>query len=139
MIEPTLALQTAIRSALITAPAVAELVPAVHIRNGSTRPDSLPCIIMANGQTTYLGNASGPQYTARVFLDLHIWALEDGVNTAKATGFAVCNTLKDAPSAEGFAFDEFRLPAVRWMRDPDPDKAYTHGVITVEAVIRWSV
>lgn len=139
MIEPTLALQAAIRAALIAAPAVTELVPADHIRGGSTRPDNLPCIIMASGQTIFLGNASGAQYLARVFLDLHIWAVEDGADTAKAIGFAVSNVLKEAPDAAAFAFDEFGLPAIRWMRDPDPDKSYTHGVLTVEAVMRWSV
>ena len=139
MIEPTLALQTAIRAALVASPAVAELVPATQIRAGSTRPDKLPAIIMSNGITEFLGNASGSQYVARVFLDLHVWALEDGVDTAKAIGFAVCNTLKEAPDAEGFAFDEFGFSAVRWMRDPDPEKAYTHGVLSVEAVMRWSI
>lgn len=139
MMEPTLALQTAIRSALIASPTVTDLVPADHIRAGSTRPDKLPSIIMSNGQTVFLGNASGSQYVARVFLDLHIWAVEDGADTAKAIGFAVCNVLKEAPDAAGFSFDEFSLPAVRWMRDPDPDKAYTHGVLTVEALMRWSL
>ncbi|GAA4111176.1 DUF3168 domain-containing protein [Aminobacter aganoensis] len=139
MIEPTLALQTAIRSALVASPAVAALVPVDHIRAGSTRPDKLPSIIMSGGQTIFLGNASGSQYVARVFLDLHIWALEDGADTAKAIGFAVSNVLKQAPDATSFAFDEFSLPAIRWMRDPNPAQAYTHGVITVEAVMRWSV
>lgn len=139
MIEPTLALQTAIRAALIAAPAVTALVPAGHIRSGSTRPDNLPSIIMANGQTVFLGNASGAQYLARVFLDLHIWAIEDGADTAKAIGFAVSNVLKEAPDAAGFSFDDFSHPAIRWMRDPDPEKAYTHGVLTVEAVMRWSL
>lgn len=139
MIEPTLALQTAIRTALVTSPAVVAIVPADQIRAGSTRPDNMPSIIMSGGQTIFLGNASGSQYVARVFLDLHIWALEDGVETAKAIGFAVSNVLKEAPDATGFSFDEFSLPAVRWMRDPNPAQAYTHGVITVEAVMRWSI
>jgi Protein of unknown function (DUF3168) len=139
MIEPTLALQTAIGNALEASPAVTALVPADHIRSGSTRPDKLPSIIMANGQTVFLGNASGTQYLARVFLDLHIWAVEDGADTAKAIGFAVSNVLKEAPDATGFSFDEFGRPTIRWMRDPEPDKSYTHGVLTVEAVMRWSV
>lgn len=139
MIEPTLALQTAIGNALVASSAVTALVPADHIRGGSTRPDNLPSIIMSGGQTIFLGHAAGSQYVARVFLDIHIWALEDGADTAKAIGFAVCNVLKEALAATGFSFDEFGLPAVRWMRDPDPDKSYTHGVITVEAVMRWTL
>jgi hypothetical protein len=139
MIEPTLALQIAIGDALEAAPAITALVDPVNIRSGSTRPDDLPAIIMANGQTIFLGNAAGSQYVARVFLDVHVWALEDGANAAKAIGFAVCNVLKEAPTAAGFSFDEFGMPAIRWMRDPEPEKAFTHGILTVEAVMRWSV
>ncbi len=51
-------------------------------------------------------------------LDLHIWALEDGADTAKAIGFAVMNALKQAPAADGFAIDDFALPSIAWMRDP---------------------
>lgn len=139
MIEPTLALQASIGDALVVSPAVSALVDPVNVRGGSTRPDNMPSIIMSGGQTIFLGNAAGSQYVARVFLDLHIWALEDGVETAKAIGFTVSNVLKEAPDATGFSFDEFSLPAVRWMRDPNPSQAYTHGVITIEAVMRWSI
>lgn len=139
MIEPTLALQTAIGDALVSSPAVTALVDPADIRGGSLRPDSFPCILMGSGQTIFLGNASGAQYVARVFLDLHIWAVEDGAATAKAIGFAVSNVLKEAPDAAGFSIDEFGLPAIHWMRDPEPAIAYTHGVLTVEAVMRWSI
>lgn len=139
MIEPTLALQTAIRTALISSLAVTALVPANQIRAGSSRPDMLPSIMMAGGQTIFLGHASGSQYIARVFLDIHIWAIEDGADAAKAIGFAVSNVLKEAPDAAGFSFDEFSLPSIRWMRDPEPEKVFTHGVLNVEAVMRWSI
>lgn len=139
MIEPSLALQATIGNTLAADPAVTALVAPVNIRGGSMRPEDFPCIILAGGQTIFLGNASGSQYVARVFVDLHIWAIEDGADTAKAIGFAVMNALKEAPAATSFEIDEFSLPAVHWMRDPDPDKAYTHGVINVEAVIRWSI
>ncbi|MDW5314087.1 DUF3168 domain-containing protein [Rhizobium sp. PL01] len=139
MIEPTLALQVAIGNALAVNPAVTALVEPINIRGGSMRPDDLPCIIASGGQTIFLGNASSSQYVARVFVDLHIWAVEDGADTAKAIGFAIMNALKDAPAVSGFSIDEFSLPSVRWMRDPDPATSYTHGVMTVETVVRWSV
>lgn len=139
MIDPSLALQTGVRSTLIASPSVTGLVDEDHIRSGSTRPESVPCIILSGGQTQFLGNAAGSQYTARTFLDIHIWALEDGADTAKAIGFAVCNALKAAPPCPDCEIDEFGLPSVRWMRDPNPELSYAHGVITVEAVIRWSV
>ena len=115
------------------------LVAPANIRGGSTRPGELPAIIMSGGQTIFLGNASGRHAVARVFLDLHIWAIEDGADAAKAIGFAVCNVLKMAPDTIGFFIDEFELPSIHWMRDPAPDKSYTHGVLTVETVMRWSV
>ena len=139
MIEPTLAFQTAIRAALIAAPAVVALVPADQIRAGSSRPDKLPAIMMAGAQTQFLGSAAGAQYVARVVMDLHIWAIEDGAFAAQAIGLAILNVLKDAPASADMTIDEWQKPAVRWMRDPDPELAYTHGVLTVECVMRWQV
>ena len=42
-----------------------------------------------------------------------------------------------ADHQDGFDIDQLDLPRVIWMRDPQPELAYTHGVIEVEAVIRW--
>ncbi|MGR9434784.1 DUF3168 domain-containing protein [Rhizobium leguminosarum] len=139
MIEPSLALQATIGNALAADAAVTALVDPDNIRGGSMRPEDFPCILMGGGHTEFLGHASGSQYVARVSCDLHVWALEDGADTAKAVGFAVMNALKEAPAAEGFSIDEFALPSVAWMRDPDPKQSYCHGVMTVEAVMRWSV
>lgn len=138
MIEPTLALQAAIGNRLAAYPAVTAHVDPANIRGGQMRPEDFPCILMGNGQTILLGHASGSQYVARVFLTIHVWAVEDGADTAKAIGFAVMNALKQAPEAEGFAIDDFDLPSIAWMRDPDPARSYTHGVMTVEAVMRWA-
>jgi len=139
MIEPSLALQAAIGNALAADPAVTALVEPVRIRGGQMRPDHFPCILMGNGQTVFLGNASGGQYVARAYVDVHVWAEEDGADMAKAIGFAVMNVLQVAPVTTSFAIDAFEPPAIRWMRDPDPAKSYCHGVMTVEAVMRWSV
>ena len=137
MLEPTLAFQDAVAAALVASPEVLALVPLDHIRSGSTRPDKTPCIILAAAQTEYLGRASGDQLVARVFLDLHIWAIEDGAETAKAIGMAVLQALIEAPGGAGFAVDEYSTPRTIWLRDPQPDLSYTHGVTSLEAVIRW--
>ncbi len=139
MLEPTLAFQTAVRATLIAAPGVLALVPADHIRAGSTRPERMPCIIIADGRVTYAGRASGSQLVARVGLALHVWAIEDGADTAKAIGHAVSAVLTDAPATEGFDLDEFAMPSLVWMRDPQPEHSYTHGVLNLEAVLRWRV
>ncbi|TPW26390.1 DUF3168 domain-containing protein [Pararhizobium mangrovi] len=138
MREPTVALAAAIRSRLIADPAVTALVAPDLVRAGSTRPDRMPTIILASGQTIFLGNAAGSQLVATVYLNTHIWALEDGAETAKAIGFAVMNALRIAPASPDFVIDEWEHLSVRWMRDPDPAQNLTHGVMTVEATMRWA-
>lgn len=137
MFEPTLALQTAIRAALVDSSAVTTLVPADHIRAGYSRPENLPAIMMGNGSTMMHGRASSGQYVASVFLDLHVWALEDGLDRAKTIGSAVARVLMDWPASDGFHFDDFKHTRTVWPRDPDPN--FGHGVLSVEAVIRWTI
>ncbi|MBZ9757855.1 DUF3168 domain-containing protein [Mesorhizobium sp. ESP6-5] len=137
MIEPTLALQTAIRAALIAAPAVIALVPADNIRSGSTRPDKTPCIIMANGTTALHGHDYTAQRAAWVNLDLHVWTLDAGEDAAKEIAFAVSNALDQRLSIAGGYCDHFEVTGAVYPRDPDP--AYGHGVLSVEALIRWII
>lgn len=139
MITPDISFQTAIRAALIADPVVTGFVPVDSIRAGSTRPDNLPCIILANPQTVHLGRTGGGAYLTRVLIDLHIWALEDGADMARQIGGAVGVTLWDAPHADDVGIDEYTRPSFAYMRDPDPERAYCHGVGTVEGVIRWRV
>ncbi|MDQ0421112.1 hypothetical protein J2045_002139 [Peteryoungia aggregata LMG 23059] len=137
MIEPTLALQTAIRTALIADPAVSALVPASHIRAGGSRPDKTPCIIMSDGNTALHGQDYTAQRAAWVYMDLHIWTLDAGEDAAKELAFAVTTALDKTMTIEGGYCDHFRVTASRFPRDPDP--AYGHGVLSVEALIRWIV
>lgn len=139
MIEPNLALQTAIRSALIVSPDVTALVPANHIRSGSTRPDKLPCVLLSGVATQNLGYSASNQFLARCLIDLHVWAVDDGKDTAWQIGFAVCNALRDMPVTDGYAIDEWEFPMVRWLRDPNPDVSFCHGVVSLNAVVRWSI
>ena len=138
MIEPSLALQTAVRGTLLAHPAVPALVQPDRIRAGSTRPDKFPCVVLSGASTHYLGRASGDQHLARVNVDLNIWAIEDGPDTAKAIGFAVSRALIGmADEQDGFSIDQLDQPRLIWLRDPQPELAYTHGVLEIEAVIRW--
>jgi hypothetical protein len=138
MLEPSLALQAALKELLTADPAVGALVAADSIRDGGMRPDKLPAILFSNGTVQMLGYGSGRQFHARVFMDLHIWALSDGPDHAKAIGFAVANALLEGPDdGEDFQFDEFDHVRTVWPRDPDP--RFGHGVLSVEAVIRWSL
>lgn len=138
MIEPTLALQTAIRSALLASRDVIGLVPEDHIRSGSTRPDKTPAIIMSDGSTSLHGHDYRSQRMAWVYLDLHVWTLDAGQDAAKRIAGAVMSALdKKALPIEGGYCDHFRLTGSRFPRDPDP--AYGHGILSVEALIRWII
>ncbi|MBZ9694541.1 DUF3168 domain-containing protein [Mesorhizobium sp. CO1-1-9] len=137
MIESTLALQTAIRATLIAAPAVTALVSADNIRSGSTRPDKTPCIIMANGTTALHGHDYTAQRAAWVNLDLHVWTLDAGEDAAKEIAFAVSNALDKGMTIAGGYCDHFEVTSAVYPRDPDP--AYGHGILSVEALIRWLV
>ncbi|MFC3322625.1 DUF3168 domain-containing protein [Mesorhizobium cantuariense] len=137
MIEPSLALQTAINTRLSSTPAVTALVAADQIRTGSMRREQLPSVIMQGSQTQYLGYASGNQYLARVWLDLHIWALDAGGDLAKAIGFALHQALRAPLVMTDCDLDFFEAKDIRWPRDPDPD--FAHGIFTLEAVIRWKL
>ena len=139
MITPDIEFQTAIRGELITNQLVTDLVPADHIRAGSTRPDKFPCVILANPQVNHLGRTSGGAYLSRVFIDLHIWALEDGADVARHIGNAAAVALWDAPGSSVIGIDEYTRPSFTYMRDPDPERAFCHGVGSVEGVIRWRV
>lgn len=137
MIEPTLALQTAIRAALVADPAVSALVPAANIRSGSTRPDKTPAIIMGDGTTELHGHDYRAQRTAWVSLDLHVWTLDAGPDAAKQIAFAVTRALDKTMTIAGGYCDHFRVTRAVYPRDPNP--AYGHGVLSVEALIRWII
>lgn len=138
MTDPSITLQTALRGALIDHPAVNALVPADHIRAGSTRPNGTPCIILAAPQTINLGRASGGAYLTRCYIDLHIWAIEDGADMARQIGAAVALALWDSPLPVQDV-NEYERPSFRYMRDPDPEQAYCHAVASVSCVVRWSL
>lgn len=141
MVEPSLDFQTAIRARLIADPAVTALVQPDQIRSGSTRPDGRACVILSGAQTEYLGRASGSQHVARVYLDAHIWAVEDGPDTAKAIGWAVMQALigfdGTFDGTDGIAVDAFDQPRVIWLRDIMPELSFVHGIMSLESVIRW--
>jgi hypothetical protein len=140
MLDPALAFQTAVRAALLASPEVMAQLPAAQIRAGSTRPDKLPSVILADAQTEFLGCASGSQRLARVFLTLHVWAQEDGADTARQIGAAVYQALEFGPAdTSEITLDEWQRPRVVWLRDPKPELSLTHGVMTLEAVVRWRV
>lgn len=140
MIDPALAFQTAVRATLIASPEVVALVTSENIRAGAVRPDRLPSVVLGDARTEFLGCAAGSQRVARVFLTLHVWAQEDGADTARMIGAALHGALEFGPKdTPELIVDEWQRPTVVWLRDPKPELTLTHGVTALEAVVRWRV
>lgn len=137
VIEPTIAFRKAIGDHLASDPAVSALVDAENIRAGDFRPDELPAVLFGAVTTLMHGRASGRQFVASVNVDLHIWAVEDGLDRAQTIGAAAARRLMDWPADGAIQFDAFRHTRTVWPRDPNPQ--FGHGVMSVEAVIRWSL
>ena len=139
MIEPSIALRTALGDHLASDAAVTALVDPDNIRAGDFRPDELPAVLFGPGNVVMRGRASGDQFVATVFMDLHIWALapEDGAPVAQEIGAAVARRLMSWPADGDIQFEAFKHTRTVWPRDPNPD--FGHGVMSVEAVIRWSI
>ena len=136
--EPVLAIQNAIIAILENAPDVTTLVDPINIRAGSTRPDEMPCILIGGGNTARSGHDYTAQRTARVVMDVHIWTLGSGQNAAKEITGKVAAALDVRKlDIEGGFCDDFRVVATRFPRDPNPD--YGHGVLSIEAVVRWII
>lgn len=138
MLEPSVALQTAIRSRLIETPYVMALVSRDNVRSNHTRPSEMPAILIGSGITELHGHDYTAQRAAWVYLDIHVWTLDQGQDAAKEIAFAVCNALDGGTlQIEGGYCDRFKVTRAVYPRDPDPRAG--HGVLSVEALIRWIV
>lgn len=131
-VEPSLALQTALRARLVDTPAVLALVPADHIRDGLTRPDKFPTIIVGDGQTVLEGYYPGRR-NVTVHLDVHVWALESGLAAVKEIGNEVWTAIADEPlDVPGYLLsDGVHVTVARYLRDPS--EQHGHAVLSIEA------
>lgn len=137
MTDPIIKFQTAIRLQLLDTGPVTDLVEPVHIRSGPTRPDRFPSIILASPQSINLGRDASGAFLTKVSIDLHIWAIEDGAELAQVIGGRVATALWDDPLCHTSDVSDYERPSFRFMRDPDPERSYRHGVATVTGVVRW--
>lgn len=132
--EPSLALQTAIRTRLIASPHVMELVDPKEIRDGDTRPAAFPSIILGTGQVSIAGHYSNYR-NVTAFLDLHIWAEGDGLEGTKAIGGAVWDAIGRELPVPGFDLhDGVRVERSMYLRDPS---GCGHGVISLRATMGY--
>lgn len=127
-----LALQIAVRGRLVATAAVTALVPVENIVDRHSRPPLDPCINLGEGQE--IGGERIDRRDSRVFLDLHVWKKEPGLEGVKAIAGAIKAAVHAGRlTAAGFHIGDARGSSARFMRDSDGETA--HAVVTVEAVI----
>lgn len=133
MTEPSLALQTLVRSRLVASLDLFPLVPASGILDKSDRPEVFPCILIGEGQT--LPGSLIDRSDFEAVLDLHLWTREPGLATVKTIAGTVRAALATGPwEIDGFHVADLRITSSRFMRDPAGP--YGHAVITVEALMK---
>ena len=135
MLEPSLAVQIAIRSALVAAPAVTATVPVARIFDRSTRPEIMPYIIVGDAQTI-LEPVTLTRSHVRVFADVHIWTKETGLEAVKTIAGNVGTALRVRPSIAGFHIIDWKVKGVRFLRDPGE---FGHAVMSIEALVNEAV
>ncbi len=132
MIEPSLALQAALRTQLVSDENVAALVSPSSIRDGNARPDIFPTIITGDAQTV-LERIVFSRKHVRCTMTLHIWTKETGLAVVKTIAAAAMIALSTTPLIDGFALLDHEVEGVRYFRDPGGE--HGHAVVTVSALI----
>lgn len=131
--EPSLALQAAIRARLVASSALIALVPAANVRDANGIPAVFPCILIGEGQTSPGGDIARKRHDA--FLDLHLWAKESGLETSKRIAGAIRAALIDSRwDIAGLAVADLHVTGSRFMRDPDG--IHSHGVLSLSAIVK---
>lgn len=134
MTEPSLALQTAIRARLLATPEVIALVEPSAIREGDTRPDAFPSIILGYAQARIDGHYGSYRNTT-VFMDFHVWG--STLEATKIVGVAMSRALFPPLEVPGFDLtDGLRTERSIYMADPS---GCGHGIVSVRALMGGSV
>ena len=141
--DPARTLQFAIRDRLVNTAAVIALVPATSVLDLSSRPELFPSIIMGETQTM-LGQDLLQRDVSRVFLNVHIWTREKGMNELHSIMSAIRRAMRTSRYFETYDSETMDDPEnaicdafiedSRTMRDPDGETA--HGVITINALVQ---
>lgn len=125
----SLALQKAIRGALIARPDLLALVPALNILDRNARPNPRPSIILGECQEVAGELATGGDVD--ISADLHIWIEEPSLTKSRLVGWEIRQALRARVQlAAGFHLAGWEVSA-RHLRDPDG--LTSHGVVTVRA------
>ena len=113
------------------------LVDASSIRDGATRPNLFPSIIVGDGQTVLEGDQYAGWLNVIAYLDLHIWTDSDGLASAKAIAGTVWAALMPTLNVPGWQLsDGHHVSGVRSLRDPAPEIG--HAVVSLSAFMSGS-
>ena len=130
MMEPSLALQAAIRARLVASNAVTSIIPASAIVDRNASPALDNSIVIGEATTGPDDGIARVRYI--VVSDLHIWRKEPGTVGSKQVAGAIRDALSDGPIAvAGFHVADLRIASVRFLRDPGG--LHSHGVLSLEA------
>lgn len=103
------------------------LVPAANIFDRNQRPEVFPCIIVGEGQV--VSDDIDCADTSEVYLDLHVWAKEDGLVASKNIAGEIRRALRRISTThDGFRMN-FVFGGARYLRDPGGE--LSHGVVSM--------
>ena len=125
----SLALQKAVRGALIARPELLALVPAAAILDRNARPNPRPSIVI--GECQEVGGDLSNGGDVDIYLDLHIWFAESSLTNSRLAGWEIRQALRGRPQLSGGFHLAGWDTTARYMRDPDG--VTSHGVVTVAA------
>lgn len=145
MLDPSAAVQKALRARLIGASVVTNLVPATSILDRNQRPAPDPSIIMGEDQVVDAPEVMLNRSFVRVYSTLHIWKKEASTAGVKAISNAIrraigVNRMARLDLADpDYVCSDCSIEQVRFMRDPDGETS--HGIMVLNALIqqRWQV
>jgi hypothetical protein len=130
VVEPSLALQIAIRQRLVASSAVTSLVPAANILDKNARPEVFPCIIIGESMTLPGDMIARNDYVTHA--DVHIWLNEAGTVGAKQVAGAIRQALSDRfYDLDSHHLTDLYIESCRFLRDENG--VHSHGVMTLNA------
>lgn len=143
-VEPSLAVQSAIRNRLINSPSVMARVDPAAIVDSTARPERYPCILLGESQTVD-ASKSWPRRHTRVYTTLHIWTKGPDLTSTKSIVGVVRAQLANITRTSTPLFfnggDPFQLVSslisgTRAISDPSGE--FGHGIVTFEALVEES-
>lgn len=126
MSEASLSAQRLAVAAMRARAALTALVPAANIFDRNERPEVFPCVIIGEGQT--VDDSATCLVAAEVYLNLHVWTVENGFVACKSISGEIQRALRDLSGPQDGWQCDFNFEDARYLRDPDGE--HSHGVVT---------